>query len=230
MRVAIMQPYFMPYIGYFQLAKHVDKFVIYDDVQYTKKGWINRNYLNSDSGRWLFSLPLTSGSVDSLIRDKKVAPEFKPKSLEERVRLSYKSFEYLPESLRLLEQILYFSERNLFSFLLNSIRLNFESLEIPEERLVVSSSLGDFRSLKSESKVIEICKTLQATEYLNPAAGVHQYSANHFKAQGIDLLQFQPNIDLAESEKVFSILHNYIVDGFEKSRVKSCEGAVAKVI
>ena len=58
MKVAIMQPYFFPYIGYFQLINAVDKFVIYDNIEYTKKGWINRNRILKEGVDLMISLPL----------------------------------------------------------------------------------------------------------------------------------------------------------------------------
>jgi len=69
MRVAVMQPYFMPYIGYFQLIKAVDKFIIYDDVNYIKQGWINRNNILLNGKSYLFSIPLKDASSFKKIND-----------------------------------------------------------------------------------------------------------------------------------------------------------------
>ena len=62
MRLAIMQPYFFPYIGYFQLIAAVDQFIVYDNIKYTKKGWINRNRMLQNGKDVMFSLPLKSDS------------------------------------------------------------------------------------------------------------------------------------------------------------------------
>ncbi len=62
MKVAIMQPYFLPYIGYFQLINAVDKFVIYDNIEFTKKGWINRNRILVNGKDEFISLPITKAS------------------------------------------------------------------------------------------------------------------------------------------------------------------------
>ena len=59
MKVAIMQPYFLPYIGYLQLLNSVDKFILYDDIEYTKKGWINRNRIVDGE---IITLPLKKDS------------------------------------------------------------------------------------------------------------------------------------------------------------------------
>ena len=71
--VAIMQPYFFPYIGYFQLIGAVDQFVIYDTVKYTKKGWINRNRMLGNGVAVTFTIPLEKASDYLYIRDRKIA-------------------------------------------------------------------------------------------------------------------------------------------------------------
>ena len=80
-RVAVMQPYFLPYVGYFQLIASVDKFIIYDNIKYTKKGWINRNRLLAGGTDQLFSLPLRSGSDSLQVRDRVLADDFQPQKL-----------------------------------------------------------------------------------------------------------------------------------------------------
>ena len=56
--LGIMQPYFLPYIGYWQLLSAVDQFVVYDNIKYTKKGWINRNRFLRDGTDAVFTIPL----------------------------------------------------------------------------------------------------------------------------------------------------------------------------
>ena len=67
MKAAIMQPYFLPYIGYFQLINAVDVFVVYDDVNYIKKGWINRNNILVNGEGFLFNIPLQEVSQNKSI-------------------------------------------------------------------------------------------------------------------------------------------------------------------
>ena len=62
MKIAVMQPYIFPYIGYFQLINSVDEFIIYDNIQYTKKGWINRNRILVNEKDQLITLPLKKAS------------------------------------------------------------------------------------------------------------------------------------------------------------------------
>ena len=69
MTVAIMQPYLFPYIGYWQLIHAVDTFVIFDDVNYIKKGYINRNNILVNGQKQTFTLELMSASQNKLIND-----------------------------------------------------------------------------------------------------------------------------------------------------------------
>ena len=68
--IALMQPYFFPYLGYFQLINHVDEFILYDDVQYMKGGWINRNRILENGKPVYITLPVEKGSVSDSIAAK----------------------------------------------------------------------------------------------------------------------------------------------------------------
>ena len=80
MKLAIMQPYFFPYIGYFQLMNAVDVFVVYDDIKYTKKGWINRNRILVNGKDLLFTLPLKKDSDYLDIYQRKISNDFHTES------------------------------------------------------------------------------------------------------------------------------------------------------
>src|SRR5690606_28909470 len=68
-RIAIMQPYIFPYIGYFQLINAVDTFVFYDDVNFIKQGWVNRNSILVNNKDMLFTVPVAKISSFSEIKD-----------------------------------------------------------------------------------------------------------------------------------------------------------------
>ena len=72
-----MQPYFFPYIGYFQLINAVDKFIILDDVNYIKKGWINRNRILLNGKDYLFTIPCEKISQNKLINEVEVIKDEK---------------------------------------------------------------------------------------------------------------------------------------------------------
>jgi hypothetical protein len=210
-RVAIMQPYFLPYIGYFQLIHKVDQFVIYDDVQFTKKGWINRNSAPVNNGIWKFTVACDASPETSKIFEKIISREFNRDKFITRIRTEYrKSLSENPEVFELLEQIIGFEDNNLFNFIAHSIRELSNYLNIPSSRIVVSSDLGDFSHLKSQDKVLAICSEINATHYLNPISGQHLYSEEIFKNNGIELELFQPDLEIAnnsETNLIFSIMY-----------------------
>jgi hypothetical protein len=231
-RVAIMQPYFLPYIGYFQLIHKVDQFVIYDDVQFTKKGWINRNSTPVKNGIWKFTVACNSSPESSRIFEKIISPEFNRDKFITRIRTEYrKLFAENPEAFELLEQMIGFEDNNLFNFIANSIRELANYLNIPSSRITVSSDLGDFTHLKAQDKVLAICSEINATHYLNPISGQHMYSEDIFKNNGIELEFFQPDLDIEnnfETNLIFSIMYIIICLPREKVIQLSKLGKILK--
>lgn len=183
-----MQPYFFPYLGYFQLIKEVDKFVIYDNIQYTKKGWINRNrYLVNGKVKYL-TIPLKKDSDYLDVVERWIADDFDSNKLLNQIKEAYKKAPYFSDTYRLLEECIQYSENNLFAFIYNTIIKVVEYLQIDTE-IVISSSIPINHSLKSKDKVIEICKAMGGDEYVNPVGGMELYSKAEFAEKGI-LLNF----------------------------------------
>ncbi|WP_411991650.1 WbqC family protein [Agarivorans sp. DSG3-1] len=188
MKLAIMQPYFLPYLGYFQLINAVDEFVIYDDIEYTKKGWINRNRLLSCQGEMLVTLPLKKGSdylkvnqrylADSWVKDRV--------KLNNRIRNWYIKAPYFESIEPIINQILFAPCVNLFDFIYNSLIHLLRYLQI-QTPLIRSSTLDFDSSLKGEGKVLAICELQSASEYLNPQGGVELYDKASFTRCGVDL-------------------------------------------
>lgn len=187
MKVGIMQPYFLPYIGYWQLLNAVDKYVIYDDVNYIKNGWINRNrILCGNTSQWL-TIKLNKASSNLLINEIEILKDdIYVKKMLKTIEQIYKKSPYFYEVYQLLQEILMFQEKNLANFLENSIRKICNYLEIKTE-IVLSSSLQKDNTLKSEKKVMEVCRILQATEYYNAIGGQELYSYKEFEQNGIKL-------------------------------------------
>lgn len=183
-----MQPYILPYIGYFQLINIVDVFVVYDNIKYTKKGWINRNRLLLHGKDEYFSIPLKNDSDQLNIVQRELAPSFADeggKTLR-KIALSYKKAPFFAEVFPIAEQIFSSKETNLFTFLHQSLQLTKDYLGI-DTKIVVSSTLDIDHSLKSQDKVIELCKATSATTYVNPIGGVSLYSKEAFSEQHIQL-------------------------------------------
>jgi WbqC-like protein len=184
--VAIMQPYFLPYVGYFQLINAADLFIVYDNIKYTKKGWINRNRFLLDGKDVVFSIPLRKDSDSLDIRDREISADFKKSKLLNQIREAYRRSPYFERTFPLFERIVLGKETNLFKFILNSIRQTCESLAIGTE-IVVSSSLQIDHSLPGKTKVVALCKHVGADVYINAIGGRDLYSKEDFSAHGIDL-------------------------------------------
>jgi hypothetical protein len=188
LKMAIMQPYFMPYIGYFQLINAVDEFVIYDNIKYTKKGWINRNRILVDGKDFYVTIPLRRDSDYLDVRDRHLAetwPVDRVKLLN-RITTVYAKAPYFQSAYAVIEKSILHENDNLFHFILNSLLLINEYLEI-RTPVLVSSAIPIDHELRSESKVMEICRARKADAYFNPIGGVNLYSWENFKDAGIDL-------------------------------------------
>ena len=118
-----MQPYFLPYIGYWQLLAAVDRFVVYDNIQYTKKGWINRNRFLRNGQRSLFTVPLSKGSDLLDVSERFLADDFRRDKLLGKLEGAYRKAPYFRETLPLIAGIIKAEQRNLFDYIVNSLRV-----------------------------------------------------------------------------------------------------------
>jgi len=193
MKIAIMQPYFFPYIGYFQLINAVDKFIIYDNIKYTKKGWINRNRYLLNNEPVIFSIPLTHASDYLDIKERTISSSFNKLSLVNKIKAAYTKAPYFQNVFPLFFKIVIYEETNLFKYLYNSIQLLTEYLGI-KTQLIISSSIEIDNTLKSQNKVMAICKKLNASSYINSMGGVNLYSKDTFTKNKITLSFMSPNI------------------------------------
>ena len=186
LKLAIMQPYFLPYIGYFQLIAAVDIFVVYDRIKYTKKGWINRNRLLRDGADATFSLPLKSDSDALDIVDRRLAANFDRRGLLNQFRGAYARAPQFDQCFPLLERIVRFEDDNLFAYLHHSIVEICAHLGL-RTGIRVSSTIDVEAPLKGQDKVLSLCRALQADTYINPSGGTELYSREAFADQGVSL-------------------------------------------
>ncbi|MDD5660325.1 MAG: WbqC family protein [Candidatus Omnitrophica bacterium] len=184
MKLAIMQPYFFPYIGYFQLIKAVDTFVIYDDVNYIKNGWINRNSILINNKKSWVTINLKDASSFKLINQIEIGNN-KDKVLK-CINFSYAKAPFFKEIFPFIEDIINCNKVNLAEFVCNSIKAIAEYLDLKTEFLI-SSDIEINNKLKGQKKVIDICKKIGAQEYINAIGGVQLYSKEEFHANGIAL-------------------------------------------
>lgn len=193
MKVGIMQPYFVPYIGYWQLLNAVDKYVIYDDVNYIKGGWVNRNRILINGQPSYFNVPVIGATPFKKINEIEV-------NLDERLMNknlrslegAYKKAPYFNDVYPILEKIVTYKEKNLAKYLINSIKEICNYLDINTE-IFVSSELNKNTDLDREHKLIDIIKGLDGTEYYNAEGGQELYSFEDFAEENIKLSFLKSN-------------------------------------
>jgi len=186
LKVAIMQPYFFPYIGYFQLIAAVDTFIVYDNIKYTKKGWINRNRMLQSGKDVMFSLPLKSDSDYLDVCERELAADFNRDKLLNQFNGAYRRAPYFTQTFPLVEQIMRYEDTNLFRFLHHSIVKTCEHLGIATE-IRISSGFAINHDLKNQDKVLALCEATGASTYVNAIGGIELYSKETFQKKGIEL-------------------------------------------
>ena len=195
MKFAVMQPYFMPYIGYFQLISAVDKFVIYDNIEFTKKGWINRNRILINGEPQYFTINIDKASDYALIHERNISPVFKKnrKKILAQIEANYRSAPHYDEVLPIVKTCFEYTEDNLFQYILNSIKSITRYLSIDTE-LIVSSSLPIDHSLKNKYKLWALSEHINIKNYINPEGGMKLYDKEEFARHGMNLFFQQSNL------------------------------------
>ena len=186
MKLAIMQPYILPYIGYFQLIQSVDLFLVCDNLQYTKKGWINRNRILQNGRDAFFTLPLKHAPQSAHIADRHLAPDFHADHLLKQFTIAYQRSRYFEETFPLLQRIFLHNDLNLFNFNLNSITEVCNHLGI-QTRIGKTSDAPINHDLKKEDKVLALCHAMGAQTYINSIGGRELYDKERFNQNGVSL-------------------------------------------
>ena len=186
MKIAIMQPYFFPYIGYFQLISAVDTFVLYDNIKYTKKGWINRNQWLQHGSDAVFTLPLQKASDLLDIGQRTVAEDFDRDKFLNKLRGNYAKAPCFDEIYALVENLLPGEDRNLFRILHQSIERLCRHLGIATN-ILISSAIDADHALRGEQRVIALCHACSAYTYVNAIGGLELYSLQTFRRASLDL-------------------------------------------
>ena len=181
-----MQPYFFPYIGYFQLIAAVDLFIVYDNIKYTKKGWINRNRMLQNGKDVMFSLPLKSDSDYLNICERELSTDFNRDKLLNQFKETYQRAPYFAQIFPLVEQIVRYDNTNLFRFLHNSLVKTCGYLGIAT-RIMVSSDVAINHELKNQDKVLALSEAVNASTYVNAIGGMELYSKETFHEKRLDL-------------------------------------------
>ena len=192
--LAIMQPYFLPYIGYFQLLAAVDRFVILDDVNYINRGWVNRNRLLLNGDAHTFTLPLQSASQNKLICEIQLqnGMVWRDKLLR-TIQHAYIRAPYYSEVRPLFENIIMYPTIYLCEMLLHSLRSIVDYLEI-NTQIIESSRCYENSHLRGQDRIIDIVRKEKASLYINAIGGKALYGSEIFKSVGVDLKFLQPRM------------------------------------
>jgi hypothetical protein len=204
MKLAIMQPYFFPYIGYFQLVAAVDKFVFYDDVNYIKNGWINRNRLLISGGVQYFTIPLAGASPNQRIYEVKIqnVGPWREK-MKRSIEQSYAKAPFVKEIMRLLEDVLNIQSDFLSDYAKASVKTVTEYVGI-KTSFVDSSRIYPNQELTGVDRVLDIVTQEQASFYYNLPGGASLYDHKAFKARNVELCFIEPYLfSYAQRSKEF---------------------------
>lgn len=185
MKLAVMQPYLFPYLGYFQLIHAVDEFVVYDDVNYIKGGWINRNNILSQGRSQRVTLEVSGASPNRHINHVRVGG-----NQNRMLKTIYHAYAKAPQFkavFPLLENVLQQEETNLAVYLENGLRLVCDYLDL-HPKWHVSSAIDKNSTLRGQDRILDLCEVLGATHYINLSGGKALYTREAFSDKGIRLL------------------------------------------
>lgn len=179
-----MQPYLFPYLGYFQLVKYCDEFVFYDDVQFIKGGYINRNNILANGQKQLFTIPVVKASSNRKINEHHFSDNRGKffKSIEQNYRKAPQFEAVMP----ILDKVLNTNETQVAVLCKDSILSVFNYLSI-DINYRFSSELDYNKSASASEKLFEICQLINTNRYCNMKSGKSLYSKKQFAERGIEL-------------------------------------------
>jgi hypothetical protein len=192
MRLAIMQPYFFPYIGYFQLMATVDRFVVYDDVNFIRQGWINRNRMLCDGRPVYFTVPVQDASSFRLIHETLVADraQWMARMLKS-IRQNYSKAAFFDDAFALFQSVVASDAADFATLSRRSIEAVAKYIGL-ETEIVSSSRRYDNRQLSGQDRVIDICCQERCGTYVNMIGGASLYDPEAFAARGVRLEFLEP--------------------------------------
>ncbi|WP_158784453.1 WbqC family protein [Pantoea sp. BAV 3049] len=191
MKIAVMQPYFFPYLGYYQLAAGVDNFIFFDDVSYIKKGYINRNAILAAGQSCRFSLPVVNQSQNRAINQHDYVGNYQP--FLQLIRQSYQTAPYFDAVMPMILQVINLPTRNVAAVNACSISSVFSYLSLPF-KWRFSSDFSNEKQLKASDRIIDLCLRSEALCYHNASGGRALYADEDFSRQGLSLLFCQPTL------------------------------------
>lgn len=187
MKIGVMQPYFYPYLGYWQLMNHVDEYIIYDDVNYIKGGWISRNRIKLNGAPVYFGISVKKASPNRRIQEHEICMSDSDKEhLLMKVKLAYGKAPYFNDIYELFKDTVSCEKTNLAEYLNNSIRRIADYLGITTRISSASEEKLD-HSKRAQERIMAICRLKGGTEYINAIGGKELYDRQLFHEAGIKL-------------------------------------------
>lgn len=188
MKIAVMQPYLFPYIGYFQLIQAVDVFVFYDDVNFIKQGWINRNKLLVNGIESVFYIELSKASSFKKINEVNVLEGTKSyNQLLNTLKYNYKKAPYFNEVYNLVNNILTIPHNSIADLAINSVTIIADYLSMDITFKKSSVDFHETRGLEKSDRLIQIAKLSNSVDYVNPLGGMELYEKSYFAERGVNL-------------------------------------------
>lgn len=187
MKMGIMQPYFLPYIGYWQLLNAVDLYIVLDDVNFINRGWINRNRILINGQISYLNIPIRGASQNKRINEIPMDwDDRKRKQIKRKIQLAYSRAPYFDQVYLLFCGIVDHEEESLSGFLENSLKAVCGYMGI-ETQILRSSELEKDDSLKGQERILNLCQQFHADEYYNAIGGQSLYSYDRFRRGGVKL-------------------------------------------
>ena len=194
MSLAIMQPYIFPYIGYFHLLDASDKIIFYDDVNYIKGGWINRNKILLNGKEFLFTIPVEDASQNKLINEIKPVNNIKFRNkLYKQVHSAYSKAPYFKQVSDLINQTFETQTLTIADLTINSILSVYQYLGLTLNYDRSSDCSPSTRGLEKAHRLIRITKDEGHSRYINSIGGMKLYSKEQFLKAGIELCFIKSN-------------------------------------
>jgi len=228
MKVAVMQPYFLPYLGYWQLLAESDRFVLLDEVNYIVRGWVNRNRIWVGGKENWMTVPLANASQNRLISHTVIVEggEWKEK-LMRTVQGAYGRAPFFDQGRDLLAEILRGDERGLAAFLERSIRVVADRLGITTV-IESSGSMPRDRNLVGEARILEICRYLEADTYLNLPGGKELYHPPSFESRNVGLRFLHSEWEHMELSSPSGVHNLSLLDLWMHNPIDSMKASLAK--
>lgn len=223
MIVAAMQPYFFPYIGYFQLIHAADVFIFLDDVQYIQRGWVNRNRIRHGD-RWIW----LTHAVESADRDLAIVDrQYVKNGINSAARLmgkieeNYRNSSNFDQCSDLIRRLIENEESNVCLYNCQHVSALCNEFGI-ETNILKSSEVKGKGELRGQERIIDLCKTLGASTYINPIGGLNLYQTSEFDEAGLKLNFLRstyPLTNLSPEPSYLSIIDTLMMDSIENVRL-----------